>query len=104
VLFFFSKIDLPEIEHSAIHFAEKTLDYRLNNSSFVSFKVPLCIRIEIYNRSNICERIVTSSGVIKLDEVDLMNVLNVSICLDQYEDYCGKSIPVEMSMRRSSSF
>ena len=72
----------------------------MNNSSFISLKVPLCIRIEIYNRSNLCERIVTSSGVIKLDENDLNNVLNVSICLDQYEDYCGKSIPVEMSKRK----
>ncbi len=93
------KEQLPQIEHSTIHFSEKTLDYRLNNSSYNSLKVPLCLRIDIYNRSTICERIVTSSGVIKLDENDLNNVLNVSICLDQYDEYCGKAIPVEMSKK-----
>jgi len=71
----------------------------LTNSSFISLKVPLCIRIDIYNRSTICKRIVTSSGLIKLDENDLINVVNVSICLDHYEDYCGKIIPVEMSKK-----
>jgi hypothetical protein len=76
----------------------------LNNTGFTSLKVPLCIRIDIYNRSNICERIVTSSGIIQLDENDLVNVFNVSICLDQYEDYCGKSIPVEMSRKAMSCF
>ncbi len=99
------KEDLPQIEYSSIHFLEKSLDYRLNNFSFITSKVPLCLRIDIYNHSTLCERIVTSSGVIKLDENDLSNVLNVSICLDQYEDYCGQAIPVEMSkkMRTFSS-
>jgi len=92
-------LDLPQIEYSTIHISDKTLDYRLNNTSFTSLKVPLCIRIDIFNRSNICERIVTSSGIIQLDENDFLNVFNVSICLDQYEDYCGKSIPVEMSKK-----
>ncbi|CAF1385753.1 unnamed protein product [Adineta steineri] len=89
------KEELPQIEYSTIHFSDDTLDYRLNNLSFLSLKVPLCIRIDIFNRSNICERIVTSSGIIKLDKNDLLNVHNVSICLDQYEDYCGQVIPVE---------
>ncbi len=93
------KEELPEIEYSTINLSEKTLDYRLTNSSFISLKVPLCIRIDIYNRSTICKRIVTSSGLIKLDENDLINVVNVSICLDHYEDYCGKIIPVEMSKK-----
>jgi hypothetical protein len=93
------KEDLPQIEYSAIHFSDKSLDYRLNNFSFISSKVPLCLRIDIYNHSTLCERIVTSSGIIKLDENDPSNVLNVSICLDQYEDYCGQAIPVEMSKR-----
>lgn len=96
-----SKDDLPQIEYSSIHFLDRSLDYRLNNYSFVSSKVPLCLRIDVYNRSTLCERIVTSSGVIKLDENDLNNVVNVSICLDQYEDYCGQAIPVEMSKRMS---
>ena len=93
------KDDLPQIEYAAIHFSEKSLDYRLNNFSFLSLKVPLCLRIDIYNHSTFCERIVTSSGMIKLEENDLINVLNVSICLDQYEDYCGQAMPVEMSKR-----
>jgi hypothetical protein len=93
----FLDLDLPQIEHSTIHLSERTLNYQLNNSSFLSLKVPLCLRIDISNQSNKCERIVTSSGMIKLDQDDLNHISNVSICLDQYEDYCGKSLPVEMS-------
>jgi len=37
--------------------------------------------------------------MIKLNENDLINVHNVSICLDHYEDFCGKTIPVEMSKK-----
>ena len=91
--------DLPQIEYSSLHFSDRTLDYRLNNFTFISSKIPLCLRIDISNRSTICERIVTSSGIIQLDDNDLMNVLNVSICLDQYEDFCGQAIPVEKSKR-----
>ncbi|CAF0928865.1 unnamed protein product [Rotaria sordida] len=90
-----TKEDLPQIEYSTIYYSEKILDYRLNNSSFISLKVPLCLRINIYNHSSICERIVTSSGVIKLDEQYLLNILNVSMCVDQYEDYCGQTRSVE---------
>ena len=86
-----------------IHLSEKTLDYRVNNVSFLSLKVPLCLRMEIYNRTNRCERLVTSSGVIALDENDLFNLLNVSICLDQYEDYCGRTLAVEMSKSQTTS-
>ncbi|CAF4501930.1 unnamed protein product [Rotaria sp. Silwood2] len=89
------KEDLPEIESSTTYFREKLLNYRLNNFSFISLKVPLCLRIDIYNHSSICERIVTSSGMINLDEQSLLNILNVSICLDQYEDYCGQTRSVE---------
>ncbi|UJR23196.1 hypothetical protein I4U23_026215 [Adineta vaga] len=88
--------NLPQIEYATIHFSEETLDYRLNNFTFLSLKVPLCIRIDISNQSNLCERIVTSSGIIKLEKSDLLNVQNVSICLDQYEDYCSNSVGVEM--------
>ena len=94
------KDQLPELEHSIIQFSEKTLDYRVNNSTFDSLKVPLCLRMDIYNHSTLCERIVTSSGVIQLDENQLNNIHNVSICLDQYDEYCGKAIPVEMSKRK----
>lgn len=95
--------DLPQLEHSSIHFFDKSLDYRVKNFTFISSKVPLCLRIDIYNRSTICERIVTSSGIIELDENDLINVLNVSICLDQYEDFCGQAIAVERSKRINQS-
>ncbi|CAF1643331.1 unnamed protein product [Rotaria magnacalcarata] len=88
--------DLPEIEYSTIDFTEKIIDYRLNNSSFNTLKVPLCLRIDIYNHSNLCERIVTSSGRIRLNEQYLLNIVNVSICLDQYEDYCGQTRSVEI--------
>ncbi|CAF5230003.1 unnamed protein product, partial [Rotaria magnacalcarata] len=77
-------------------FTEKIIDYRLNNSSFNTLKVPLCLRIDIYNHSNLCERIVTSSGRIRLNEQYLLNIVNVSICLDQYEDYCGQTRSVEI--------
>jgi hypothetical protein len=53
--------------------------------------------MEIYNRTNRCERLVTSSGVIPLEDNDLLNILNVSLCLDQYEDYCGQTMTVEIS-------
>ena len=96
-------VELPEIEHASIHVSERTLDYRLSNTSFLASKVPLCLRMEIYNRTNVCERIVTSSGVLKLDDNDLLNIVNVSICLDQYDDYCGKNIPVEISKRTAAS-
>lgn len=66
----------------------------------MSLKVPLCIRIDMSNRSSVCERIVTSSGIIKLDKTDLSSVHNVSVCLDQYEDYCSNAVAVEMSTRR----
>ncbi|CAF2872012.1 unnamed protein product [Rotaria sp. Silwood2] len=96
------KEDLPIIEHSSLHLSGKTINYRLNESSFTSIKVPLCIRIEIYNRTNVCQRIVTSSGVLKLTENDLNNIMNVSICLDQYENFCGEMLPVEI--KRETSF
>lgn len=94
--------DLPQIEHSFVHFSDKSLDYRLKNFTFISSRVPLCLRIDIYNRSTICERIVTSSGIIQLEENDLINALNVSICLDQYEDFCGPAIAVERSKRMNN--
>lgn len=90
-------LDLPELEYSIIDYTDRSLNYRLNNDSFNSLKVPLCLRFHIYNHSNVCEHIVTSSGVIKLAEPDLFNVLNVSICLYQYEDYCGQTRTVEIS-------
>jgi hypothetical protein len=100
----FLNLDLPQIERSTINFSEKTLNYQLNNFSFLSLKVPLCLRIDISNQTNRCERVVTSSGIIKLDENDLNHIHNVSICLDHYEDYCGKSLPVEMSMKNKIFF
>ncbi|CAF3337413.1 unnamed protein product [Rotaria sp. Silwood1] len=94
--------DLPIIEHSSLYLSEKTINYRLNESSFTSIKVSLCIRIEIYNRTNLCQRIVTSSGVLKVNETDLNNIINISICLDQYESFCGEMFPVEI--KRDVSF
>ena len=93
------KEDLPIIEHSVLDLSEKLINYRLNDSSFTLIKVPLCIRIDIFNRTNLCQHIVTSSGVLKLDEEDFNNAVNVSICLDQYEDFCGETIPVEISKK-----
>jgi hypothetical protein len=91
--------ELPIIEHSLLHLSEKVINYRLNDSSFLSIKVPLCIRIAIYNRTNTCQHIVTSTGVLKLDDEDFNNIINVSVCLDQYEDFCGETMPVEISKR-----
>ncbi|CAF0978283.1 unnamed protein product [Rotaria sordida] len=96
------KEDLPIIEYSLLYLSEKTINYRLNESSFTSIKVPLCIRIELYNRTNICQRIVTSSGILKIQENDLNNIINISICLDQYENFCGEMIPIEI--KRETSF
>ncbi|CAF5106015.1 unnamed protein product, partial [Rotaria magnacalcarata] len=90
------KEDLPNIEHSSLELSEKLINYRLNDSSFMSIKVPLCIRIEIDNETNICERIVTSSGVLRFNENNLNNNINLSICISQYENYCGESIPVQI--------
>jgi hypothetical protein len=73
----------------------------LNDSSFTSVKVPLCIRIEISNQTNICQRIVTSSGLIKLDGIHLNNRINVSMCLDQYEDFCGEIFSVDISKQKA---
>ncbi|CAF2092549.1 unnamed protein product [Rotaria magnacalcarata] len=96
------KEDLPNIEHSSLELSEKLINYRLNDSSFMSIKVPLCIRIEIDNETNICERIVTSSGVLRFNENNLNNNINLSICISQYENYCGESIPVQI--KRDTSF
>ncbi|CAF0805722.1 unnamed protein product [Adineta steineri] len=94
--------DLSILEHSSIYLFEKTLHYGLNDTSFSTIKIPLCIRIEITNQTYICQRIVTSSGLIKLDEIDLNNILYVSICLNQYEHFCGDSISVDI--KRETSF
>lgn len=59
--------------------------------------VPLCIRVEIYNYTNPCQRIVTSSGILKLDENHLNENMNLSICIDQYENFCGETVQVELS-------
>ena len=85
------------IESSSIHLKDKFLDYHLTNESFFTLKVPLCLRIDIINRTNHCERIVTSSGIIHLDEIDPLHIVNVSICLDEYEDYCSETLPVDLS-------
>ena len=92
-----SLLDLPVIEHAAVHLSDKTINYRLNNASFAALKAPLCLRIEMYNQSNLCPRIVTSSGFFKLDENEIQHMRNVSLCLDQYDGYCGKSTPVATS-------
>ena len=90
-------LDLSIIEHSLLHSAEKAIHYRLNDSIFALIKVPLCIKIEMYNQTNVCERLVTSSGYLKFDENDLNKIVNLSICLDQYDDFCGESVPVAIS-------
>ncbi len=97
------KLDLPLIEYSSLHLSEKSLHYRLNNFSFTSIKIPLCIRIEISNETNLCQRIVTSSGIIKLYENNLNHIRNISICLDQYEDFCGESVLIKISKEISFS-
>ena len=96
-------LDLPVIEHASIHLSAKTIHYRLNNASFATLKVPLCLRIDINNHTNICSRVVTSSGFFSLDENDLRNIQNVSLCLDHYEDYCSKSVPVAFSKNSTST-
>jgi len=63
----------------------------------MEIKVPLCIRIEMLNQTNICQHIVTSSGIIKFNENYLNLIQNISICLDQYEDFCGESIKIKIS-------
>ena len=92
--------ELPFIESASIHLTEKFLDYRLNNESFLGLKIPLCLHIEIVNQTNRCERIVTSSGVIPLAEIDPLMIVNVSICLNGYEEFCGESLPVDLSAYR----
>jgi hypothetical protein len=85
------------MEHSLFYPSEKSLHYRLNNLSFLSIKIPLCIRIDLSNQTNLCQHILRSHGIIKLNENNLNNIQNVSICLDQYEDFCGKSIRIKIS-------
>ena len=92
-----SLLDLPIIEHAAVHPSDKTINYRLNNASFAASKAPLCLRLEIHNQTNLCPRIVTPSGFFKLDEYEVQHIHNVSLCLDQYDGYCGKSVPVATS-------
>ena len=96
-----SCLDLPLIQHAAMHVSSKTIEYRLNDSSFSSLAIPLCLRLERHNRTNICQSILTPSGSFKLDSPDLTNVLNVSLCLEQYENYCGKTMPIAMRTRTS---
>jgi hypothetical protein len=92
-----SLLDIPIIEHAAVHLSDKTINYRLNNASFAASKAPLCLRLEIHNQSNLCPRIVTPSGFFKLDDYEVQHIHNVSLCLDQYDGYCGKSVPVATS-------
>ena len=89
--------DLPLIEHASVHPLTKTIHYRLNNASFSTLKVPLCLRIEIHNQTKSCPRIVTSSGFFKFEGHQLKNILNISLCLDQYADYCGQAVRVSTS-------
>ena len=103
-LFFFewpqsilSFTELPLLEYSSLHVSERSIHYRINDSVFTSLKVPLCIRIEVSNYTHTCQRLVTSSGMIKLDKVFLNRVVNTSICLDQYENFCGEVFPVRIS-------
>lgn len=90
-------LDLPIVEHAAVHPSDKTINYRLNNASFAASKAPLCLRLEIHNQTNLCPRIVSPSGFFKLDEYEVQHIRNVSLCLDQYDGYCGKSVPVATS-------
>ena len=92
-------LDLPLIQHAAMHVSSRTIEYRLNNASFSSLTIPLCLRLERHNRTNICQSILTPSGSFKLESPDLNNVLNVSLCLEQYENYCGKAMPIAMRTR-----
>jgi hypothetical protein len=93
------KSEFPLIEHSSLSFADNTLHYHLNNSTFLSMKTPLCLRIDISNETILCQRIVTSSGVFDINEKDVKYIRNLSICLDQYEDYCGESVSISKTSK-----
>ncbi len=96
--------ELPLIEHSSLSLEDKTLHYHLDNSTFLSTKIPLCLRIDISNETNICQRIVTSSGILDINEKNIKYIRNLSICLDQYEDYCGESVLIKISKSIFLSF
>ncbi|CAF1149692.1 unnamed protein product [Adineta ricciae] len=96
------KEELPLLEYSSLHVSERSIHYRINDSVFTSLKVPLCIRIEVSNYTHTCQRLVTSSGMIKLDKAFVNRVVNTSICLDQYENFCGEIFPVQI--KRETTF
>ncbi|UJR25722.1 hypothetical protein I4U23_007074 [Adineta vaga] len=96
------KEEIPLLEYSSLYLSEGSIHYRINDTIFTSVKVPLCIRIEISNQTHTCQRLVTSSGVIKLDKIFLNHMINTSICLDQYESFCGENFLVDI--KRETSF
>lgn len=93
-----TRSDLPLIESAVLTLGDNNLHYRLDNLTFQSMKVPLCLRIEIVNDTNIiCQRIVTASGSLDFNDKNGKDIRNVSLCLDQYDDYCGESVDIEIS-------
>ncbi|CAF0743366.1 unnamed protein product [Didymodactylos carnosus] len=97
--------DLPLIEHATLHIGQRTISYYLNdNSTLLANKASLCIKVESQNGTIECKKIISSIGTLQLEhELDGDPThLTVSICLDNYEIYCGKAYPVEI--KRQVSF
>lgn len=89
--------DLPLIESAVFTPGDHSLHYRLDNITFHSMKIPLCLRMEIFNDTSVCQRIVTASGSFDFSDKDWKDIRNLSVCLDQYEDFCGESVGIEIS-------
>ncbi|CAF4496236.1 unnamed protein product, partial [Didymodactylos carnosus] len=92
--------DLPLIEHPMLHIGQRTISYQLNdNLTLVANKALLCIKVEGQNGTIECKKITSASGVLRLEHElngDLTR-LSVAVCLENYENYCGKAYPVEIS-------
>lgn len=89
--------DLPLIESAFVTPVDTSLHYRLDNRTFQSMKIPLCIRIEIFNETSVCQRIVTSSGIFEFNAMNWREIRNLSVCLNEYEEFCGESVLIEIS-------
>lgn len=89
--------DLPSIDSAFLTPVDNSLHYRLNNRTYQSMKIPLCIRIEMFNETSVCQRIVTSSGIFEFNAMHWKEIRNLSVCLDQYEDFCGEPVMIEIS-------
>lgn len=92
--------DLSIIDKCYLNLRDRALEYRLDNETFHLIKIPLCIRINLSNETSLCEKIVTSTGIIQLNQSAIDSISNVSICLDEYEEFCGETYPIEISTEK----